>query len=188
MKITEDVRRFAAEQGISDEAALQKAMGAKSAEFVSQGSDSIKRLEYALDHSATLRRVKVLRSIVAVLLAAVWLPASSHAVLEHFGLIHQGHAAHHADSSGSHEHDTDNHEAADGKCALSSKCVSVPAAKAVATPLSFATLASDWAFELHVAQHPSGLAPPGVAPPQLSHRWQFSFRTALPARAPSLIS
>ena len=28
----------------------------------------------------------------------------------------------------------------------------------------------------------------GTAPPQLSHYWQFSFRTALPARAPSLIS
>jgi hypothetical protein len=134
-----------------------------------------------------LCRVKLLRSIVAVLLAAVWLPASSHSLLEHFELIHQVHADHDQDSDGSHEHDADNHEAADGKCALSSTHVSVPLPDASTMPM-FCALGSDWASELHVELRPSGLPPPGVAPPQLSHRWQFSFRTALPARAPSLIS
>ena len=129
-----------------------------------------------------------LRSIVSVLLVALWLPASSHALLEHFELIHQAHAEHDADSSGSHEHDSDNHEAADGKCALASTHVSVPVPNMVATPFLFCSLGFDLASELHVERQPSGLAPPGVAPPQFSHRWQFSFRTALPARAPSLIS
>jgi hypothetical protein len=35
---------------------------------------------------------------------------------------------------------------------------------------------------------PFGPSPPGVAPPELSHCWQFSFRAALPARAPSIAS
>ncbi|HEU6449028.1 MAG TPA: phosphomethylpyrimidine synthase ThiC [Verrucomicrobiae bacterium] len=39
MKITEDVRKFAAEQGISDEAALQKGMEEKSREFTEKGSE-----------------------------------------------------------------------------------------------------------------------------------------------------
>jgi len=39
MKITEDVRKYAAEQGISDEAALQKGMAEKSREFTEKGSE-----------------------------------------------------------------------------------------------------------------------------------------------------
>ena len=135
-----------------------------------------------------LCRVKLLRSIVTVLLVAVWLPASSHTLLEYFELIHQVHADHDTDSDGSHEHDADNHEAADGKCALASTHVSVPGPNMVASSLLFGLLGVGSPSELHVERQPSGLAPPGTAPPQLSARWQFSFRTALPARAPSLIS
>jgi phosphomethylpyrimidine synthase len=39
MKITEDVRRYAAEQGISENEALEKGLKAKSAEFVRKGSE-----------------------------------------------------------------------------------------------------------------------------------------------------
>ena len=39
MKITEDVRRFAAEQGVSEEEALKKGMEAKSKEFVEKGAE-----------------------------------------------------------------------------------------------------------------------------------------------------
>jgi len=135
-----------------------------------------------------LCRVKILRSIVAVLLTAVWLPASSHVLLEHCELIHQVHADHDADSGGSHGHDADNHKAADGKCALASTHVSIPPPNLVAIPSLLCLLGFNSPSELHGGRQPSGLAPPGTAPPQLSHRWQFSFRTALPARAPSLIS
>jgi phosphomethylpyrimidine synthase len=37
MRITEDVRRYAAEQGISEDAALEKGMQEKAAEFVTGG-------------------------------------------------------------------------------------------------------------------------------------------------------
>ena len=57
-----------------------------------------------------------MKPIVALALAALWLPASSHALLEHLELIHQVHADHETDSDDSHEHDADNHAAADGLC------------------------------------------------------------------------
>ena len=128
-----------------------------------------------------------LRAIVSLLLVALWLPASSHALLEHFEVIHQVHADHEADSADSHEHDADNHEAADGVCMLSSSHVTVPLPDSIPMPM-FCAPGLHWASELHAGQQPSGLAPPGTAPPQLSHGWQFSFRAALPARAPSLAS
>jgi phosphomethylpyrimidine synthase len=39
MKITEDVRKYAAEQGIAEEEALTKGMEAKSQEFVEKGAE-----------------------------------------------------------------------------------------------------------------------------------------------------
>jgi phosphomethylpyrimidine synthase len=39
MKITEDVRKYAAEQGVKQEEALQKGMKEKSKEFVNQGAE-----------------------------------------------------------------------------------------------------------------------------------------------------
>ena len=39
MKITEDVRKYAAEQGISDEQAINEGLANKAREFVAQGSD-----------------------------------------------------------------------------------------------------------------------------------------------------
>jgi hypothetical protein len=37
IKITEDVRKYAAEQGLADEEAIAKGMSAKAAEFATQG-------------------------------------------------------------------------------------------------------------------------------------------------------
>ena len=39
MKIPEDVRKYAAEQGIAEEEALKKGMEAKSKEFVEKGAE-----------------------------------------------------------------------------------------------------------------------------------------------------
>jgi len=39
MKITEDVRKFAAEQGISEEAAFEVGLQEKAKEFVEKGSE-----------------------------------------------------------------------------------------------------------------------------------------------------
>ena len=128
---------------------------------------------------------------MALLLAAFWLPATSHALLEYAGVIHEHHSDHDdhdAESSGSHEHNADNHDAADGKYAPSSTLVRVSLPDALTSPLLFCGLGLNWISELQIDPQPSGLAPPGTAPPQLSRCWQFSFRAALPARAPSFAS
>ena len=39
MKITEDVRKYAAEQGVSEQEALRKGMDEKSREFVKKGAE-----------------------------------------------------------------------------------------------------------------------------------------------------
>jgi len=39
MRITEDVRRYAAEQGLSEEVAVQKGLDKKAAEFIEKGSE-----------------------------------------------------------------------------------------------------------------------------------------------------
>ena len=119
---------------------------------------------------------------MALLLAALWLPVSSHALLEHFVLIHHVHADHAEDSDGSHEHDTDNHAAADGLCLAPS--VKTPLSKPVAVvPLPWLAVASLTAAQnFSVPSSPFGPSPPGTAPPELSPRWQFSYRAALPAQ------
>lgn len=125
---------------------------------------------------------------MVVLVALLWLPISSHALLQSAELIHQRHADHDTDADGSHEHDADNHEAADGRCVFSSTHINISVPDAVASPILFSWLGLGLTSEPLVEEQPSGLAPPGTLPPQLSHCWQFSSRTALPARAPSLIS
>ena len=128
--------------------------------------------------------------MVTMLLVALWLPASSHPLLEAAGLIHDHHDDHDGDSdaSGSHEHHADDHEVADGNCLLTSTDVSVTVPTPVTPPLPIGLPDGE------PAQGPCGVcdspghAPPGLAPPELSHRWQFSSRAALPVRAPSVAS
>ena len=137
---------------------------------------------------ATLRAVNRLRFIIVPLLVALWLPASSHVLLEHWELIHQVHADHEPGSEASHEHGPDNHDAADGLCLVPSAKVPLPQPLILALPLGLMVpILSDGRECIGQFPH-SGPSPPGTAPPYLSHRWQFSFRTALLPRAPSLIS
>jgi phosphomethylpyrimidine synthase len=43
MKITQDVRDFAAKQGVSDDEALKKGMEVKAVEFIKQGGEIYQR-------------------------------------------------------------------------------------------------------------------------------------------------
>ena len=145
--------------------------------------------------------VKWLKTGVTLLLLAVWLPASSHAFLQQVGFIHQVHehdeaaeadhhsdAAPHPDAGHPHEHGADTHAAADGLFVASSAKVQLakPSVVEVLPWLAAAVLISAEVPSV-LAAH-SGPAPPGVAPPECSHRWQFSFRATLPIRAPSVLS
>jgi hypothetical protein len=130
--------------------------------------------------------VKCFKTIVTLLLLAVWLPATSHELLEQAGWIHGAHDDTH-DASGA---DNDDHDAADGFCRVASTDIPVPQPD-LSGGLGLAygdfslTLADLLAAELAL---PNGPDPPGLAPKEISHTWQFSFRASLPARAPSLIS
>lgn len=155
------------------------------------------RLKYALPRDREIRfhpTVRKLKSIVAVILVALWLPASSHAFLQHIGFIHQVHAHdeaadgdHDSDSERHHEHGTDNHDAADGLCLVSSGKVPLAKLSDVASLPWLITVVLRAAEIPSALQGHSGPSPPGVAPPELSHCWQFSVRAALPIRAPSLV-
>ncbi len=129
--------------------------------------------------------VRWLKTVVTMLLLAFWMPATSHALLEQAGWIHTAH-------EGTDDHSgTDNdHDAADGICHIASTNVQVPQPELHGGPLlasASLSLALAVLFEASLAL-PNGPDPPGVAPPELSQTWQFSFRASLPPRAPSLIS
>ena len=135
---------------------------------------------------ASLARVRWLKTVVTVLLLALWLPATSHALLEQAGWIH----TEHADADG--DSDTDNdHDVADGICRAASTDVQVPQPELTGPPMPISSL--DFSLGLAALLQaslaaPNGPDPPGAAPPELSHTWQFSFRASLPPRAPSPIS
>jgi len=85
---------------------------------------------------------------------------------------------------------TRNQGAADGICHVASNDVQVPQPE-----LNNGSLMAAGSFSLMLTALfeaapvlANGPDPPGAAPPELSHTWQFSFRASLPPRAPSLIS
>jgi hypothetical protein len=121
-----------------------------------------------------------LRTIGVLLLLALWMPATSHALLEQAGVIHT------EDS----QHD-DDHDAADGLCLSAATHVQAPPASltvifAPMAELEF-WLAACAVVDGSVAEA-SGPAPPGVAPPELAQTWHFSSRMSLQARAPSSLA
>ena len=123
---------------------------------------------------------------MTIVLLALWLPASSHALLQQAGWIHTDHA----DADGDSDADND-HDAADGICHAASTHIQVPQPDLSGSPMPFSSL--DFALALGALLETSlaalnGPDPPGTAPPELSHTWQFSFRASLPPRAPSLVS
>ena len=115
-----------------------------------------------------------------MVMVALWLPAASHCLLEDIGWIHEDPAAADGDFG---------HDAADGNCHL---VASNPSLKWLGLTEDIllwnpGLLAVDWSFE--ALPNVSKPDVPGTAPPSKRlHCWQFLFRAALPARAPSLAS
>jgi hypothetical protein len=121
-----------------------------------------------------------------MLLLAIWPAITSHALLQHVGLIHEVHDDHHGDG-GSHEHNDDHHIFADGDYTFTSaaKTVSKPESSSKVAPSDYHFLSY---FPVDLRIDPPGPAPPGAALPHLQQSWQFLLRAALPVRAPSFIS
>ena len=117
-----------------------------------------------------------------MLLLALWMPVTSHGLLEDIGWIHH------------HDVDPDpdqgpGHDAADGTCQIESGACMLVKGEQASNWSSFYFLSTAVAAlpEISLAL-PSKPDFPGPSPPELSRTWQFSFRTALPVRAPSVAS
>jgi len=118
--------------------------------------------------------------LIALFLAAFWLPASSHPLLESAGIIH-----HDDDGDGDH---TMNHDAADGCCRVHSTHVVVKAPTLLAQVVPQILMTEVILLPHPVEASPGVIRIRGTSPPELSRRWQFAERAALPSRAPSLVA
>lgn len=126
--------------------------------------------------NALLRVVKRLKTIITIVLLALWVPLTSHSLLEHWEVIHLS-------AAGADAHDND-HDTADGICRIESFDSPLAKCESVELPFSFAppfcasldSVETQDGFEIRI----------NSSPPDLAVCWQFISRTALPARAPSL--
>lgn len=127
------------------------------------------------------------RPFVALLLLALWLPATQHCDLEAAGLL-AGHDECHSgqDCAGGHQDDP----CAADVCALVEDAAykSTFAAITVAAPTALTCLCC--LHEITPATVLISLVSPERtdAPPELAPTWCFVTRTALPARAPDLVA
>jgi hypothetical protein len=137
-------------------------------------------------NSVSLVRVRFVRAIFALALLAMWPMVTCHSLLETTEMIHlDEHSDHHQDGGGKdQDHDSD-HDFADGNYFSKTTQDSVNGFDRVLLFQSvwLAAILPD----LSTLEMPlEGPAPPGVAPPDLIHCWNFVHRTALAARAPSI--
>lgn len=131
--------------------------------------------------------------ILSLILATLWVPLSSHAFLQGLGFIHDRHGvhedAHDRDAEASHEHEGGHHDLADGICRNETGSSSLELiGSAAETPLPVDVVNGGVEAALTPNCDRAGLSPPGTSPPELSQKWRFSLRAALPVRAPSSLS
>jgi len=119
--------------------------------------------------------------VIAILLLALWMPVTSHSLLEGIGWIH------HHDVGETDPDQAPGHDAADGICQIESCGWVLAEISQASNWCSFHFLAVTALPEISLALR---VKPdfPGPSPPELSRTWQFSFRTAPPVRAPSIAS
>lgn len=129
-----------------------------------------------------------LKTLIALAVLALWLPATNHCRLELIPALQQFlTCCVHEDSSAPHEDsdcETDNCEAVEhGLYKTEKSQVTAPA------PLLLLVVdVPELAPAERTVARPVDLARPAAPPPELSRVWQFSFRAAAPPRAPSLLS
>jgi len=127
--------------------------------------------------------VKRIKVSVSVLLLGLWVPLTSHALLERLEWIHHADGHSHSESGG-----LDGHDAADGFCRIESDECPLPMPDLQSTSYT-------GSLELTFAGAPgepltfaAGLAPPHDELSELIQIWRFVLRAALSPRAPSLLS
>ena len=121
--------------------------------------------------------VKQVRGLVALLLLAVWLPASMHCSLEDAGWLPKDESC--ASAPSGHGRD-------DG-CEFENGGVHFQAAKVIIPSFSFTFVVLSY-IAPEIPARSLFFAFESEFPFELAQCWQFSFRAALPVRAPSLFS
>lgn len=124
-----------------------------------------------------------LKSLVALAVLAVWLPASNHCRLEVLPLLEFLACCPHEESAPHEDADceTDGCETVENGFYKTEDAPHAPAAP------EQTHLADALPAVVAPAEFPATVLA-GPAPPELSRVWQFSFRAAAPPRAPSLAS
>ena len=119
-------------------------------------------------------------------LAVLWLPVSVHCQLEQLPGLEFLSCCDHEDTTAPHQDDDCEGDACavveSGLYKIEERQAALPAPDLEA--LEFATLLSDPALTFADVGRPVC----STAPPELFASWQFSLRTALPPRTPSLVS
>jgi len=131
-----------------------------------------------------LMRVRSLRSILLVLLAVAWVPLTSHCKWEGITDLELFHCAAEAPSAtgGGEPCEQDTCCAVEFAQYASPRPQDILPAFVAIPPTTFATeLEPNRPTEVNLGILTAG-------PPGLAASWQFHFRTALPARAPSIAS
>jgi len=126
--------------------------------------------------------MKLWCKVMAVVLALLWVPVTSHCLLEEAGLIHHN-ACCQSSLGEDHSH---GHDAADGCCQVESRQLAAQkhdVLKAVVL-VTFLTASVFSTVDQPVV---SSILGEGVAPPELSPTWQFVSRAAVSPRAPSVL-
>jgi hypothetical protein len=121
--------------------------------------------------------VKRLHQIVGLVLLVLWVPITAHCTLENVPGLEFLKCA------------TDSDQ---GKDCKGDSCTQLESAtyKISDTHTDFLPSAFTALFAFVMAEFPADEQPIAIieAPPEISCSWQFSFRTALPPRAPSFVS
>src|SRR5262245_10617186 len=128
--------------------------------------------------------VQRIKATVAMVLALVWLPAVSCCLIDASGLFGKQDCC-----STEHAHPAAAPGNCDQPCGVLASASYVSQQDQLVVPAPLAELLADDVFSPVELQRPGiGRDLPATAPPEIAGHWQFSFRTALPPRAPSFVS
>ena len=128
--------------------------------------------------------MKWLRTITVLALVALWLPVSVHCQLEQLPGLEFLSCCDHEDTTAPHPDDDCE---GDGCAVVESGLYKTEERQNSLTAPNFPPVQSS---SVRMTSAPAAVLAlvHGTSPPELSRIWQFSFRTALPPRAPSFAS
>ena len=121
--------------------------------------------------------------MVALMLALVWLPAVSCCLIDASGLLGKQDCC-------SKEHSPSGPDNCDKPCGALASAGYFPQQDQLLLIVPVGAPLFDCGISRMEVQRPVGIGRdlPATAPPELAGHWQFTFRTALPPRAPSFAS